>query len=52
MGEHNCYMGDQQECIKKRAYELWVKDGCKDGNDQNHWLIAEKSVKTQTKKKK
>lgn len=45
MGEHNCYHGDAQECIKKKAYELWDKEGRKEGNDMEYWLIAEKTVK-------
>ncbi|MBF0384332.1 MAG: DUF2934 domain-containing protein [Candidatus Omnitrophica bacterium] len=44
MGEHNCYRGDVQECIQKKAYELWKHDGCKPGRDQDYWLMAEKTV--------
>ena len=36
MGEHNCYKNDSQECIKKKAYELWGRDGCKPGRDQDY----------------
>ena len=50
MGEHNCYMNDAQECIKKKAYELWDKDGRKKGCDLQYWLKAEKAVKDQSKK--
>jgi len=50
MGEHNCYRGDAQACISKKAYELWDKDGRKEGRDMDYWLIAEKTVKTKTKK--
>ena len=50
MGEHNCYKSDLQECIKKKAYELWEKDGRKQGRDLQYWLNAEKAVKAQTKK--
>ncbi len=49
MGEHNCYKGDVQECIKKKAYELWENDGCKPGRDQDYWLMAEKTVKVPSK---
>lgn len=49
MGEHNCYMNDPQECIKKKAYELWNKDGCKQGYDLQHWLRAERVVNAQIK---
>jgi len=50
MGEHNCYKKDEAECIKKKAYELWDKDGRKQGRDLNYWLNAEKAVKAQIKK--
>ena len=50
MGEHNCYKKDVAECIKKKAYELWEKDGRKKGCDLHYWLDAEKAVKFQIKK--
>ena len=50
MGEHNCYMNDAQGCIKKKAYELWEKEGRKNGRDMDYWLKAEKMVKAQVKK--
>ena len=31
-------------CIKKKAYELWEKDGCLPGRDLDYWLNAEKAV--------
>ena len=46
MGEHNCYGSNETECIKKKAYELWEKDGRKNGRDLQYWLNAEKAVKT------
>ena len=50
MGEHNCYGKNEAECIKKKAYELWEKDGCKHGDDLHYWLNAEKTVKVHTPK--
>ena len=50
MGEHNCYHSDVEECIRKKAYELWEKDGRKQGRDLYYWLIAEKILKAQSKK--
>jgi hypothetical protein len=50
MGEHNCYKTNVAECIRKKAYELWEKDGRKQDHDLYYWLIAEKTVKGQTKK--
>lgn len=44
MGEHNCYGSDARECIRKKAYELWEKNGRKPGRDLEYWLIAEKTV--------
>jgi Protein of unknown function (DUF2934). len=38
------------DIIRKKAYELWEKEGRKSGNDMNYWLKAEKAVKTQAKK--
>ena len=38
-----------KECITdlvtKKAYELYVKSGCKQGHDLENWLKAEKIVK-------
>jgi hypothetical protein len=50
MGEHNCYKKDEGHCIQKKAYELWEKDGCKQGHDLDYWLNAENSVRTHSKK--
>lgn len=50
MGEHNCYKKDAAECVRKKAYELWEKDGRKQGRDLHYWLIAEKIVNVQIKK--
>ena len=50
MGEHNWCRKDVAECIKKKAYELWDRDGRKQGRDIDYWLQAEKTVKVQIKK--
>ena len=50
MGERNCCKKEVVECIKKKAYELWDKDGRKQGRDMDYWLNAEKVVKVQIKK--
>lgn len=34
-----------QDRIAKRAYEKWMKGGCKHGCDQQHWLEAEAELK-------
>jgi HSP20 family molecular chaperone IbpA len=33
-----------RKAIERRAYELYELDGFKDGNDQEHWLRAEKEL--------
>jgi len=38
------------DSINKKAYELWEKDGRKQGCAMQYWLQAEKIVKSQTKK--
>lgn len=50
MGEHNCYHKNAAECIKRKAYELWEKDGRKPGHDMDYWLRAEKTVNSKIKK--
>jgi len=45
-----CEVRDLTDCIKSKAKELWEKDGCKQGRDQDYWLQAEKIVKRQMKK--
>jgi hypothetical protein len=52
MGEHNCYHKDVDECIQKKAYELWDKDGRKKDSDVDYWLKAEKTVKAVKQVKK
>ncbi len=37
------------ERIRKRAYELWEAHGCPQGCDQQHWLEAEREIRSQTK---
>ena len=50
MGQHNCYKKNEVECIRRKAYELWEKDGRKQGRDFDYWLTAEKAVKVKIKK--
>ena len=47
---NECNKKDAAGCIKKKAYELWDKDGRKQGCDLHYWLKAEKAVKVQIKK--
>ena len=48
--EKKCEKAELTNCIKKKAKELWEKDGCKQGRDLDYWLRAEKIVKSQTAK--
>ncbi len=41
---------DLSEVVKVKAKELWEKGGCKQDNDLEYWLEAEKIVKGQTNK--
>ncbi len=50
MAKHNCHKTDIQEYIRKKAYELWEKDGYKQCLDLHYWLVAEKSVKNPEEK--
>jgi len=35
------------EQIARRAHEIWVKQGCRHGQDQEHWLEAERQLKAE-----
>ncbi len=35
---------DVTNAIRQKAYELWKKDGCRQGHDLDYWLKAEKTV--------
>lgn len=37
---------DARELIAKRAYELYVEGGCRDGREVEDWLEAEREVLT------
>lgn len=36
-----------QEEIQTRAFEIYVSEGCKENNDLEYWLRAEKELRTQ-----
>jgi len=36
--------GEIRKAIERRAYELYERDGSKDGSDQEHWFRAEKEL--------
>ena len=35
-----------QEEIQTRAFEIYVSEGCKEGNDLEYWLRAEQELRT------
>ena len=35
---NECSKKDAAECIRKKAFELWEKDGRKQGCDLHYWL--------------
>jgi hypothetical protein len=36
-----------REQIGKRAHDIWVKNGCKHGQDEKNWLEAERQLKAE-----
>jgi hypothetical protein len=47
---NECTGKNFSDCVRKKAYELWEKDGRKKGCDLHYWLKAEKAVKASSKK--
>jgi len=41
----SCSQKDMSDLIAKKAYDLYVKSGCKAGRDIDNWVKAEKIVK-------
>lgn len=41
----SCSQKDMKDLIAKKAYDLYVKSGCKAGHDLDNWVKAEKIVK-------
>ena len=46
----SCSQKDMADLIAKKAYDLYVKSGCKAGRDLDNWLKAEKIVKADCSK--
>jgi hypothetical protein len=36
-----------REQVAQRAHEIWVKNGCKHGQDEQNWLEAERQLKAE-----
>lgn len=43
----SCSQKDISDLIAKKAYDLYVKSGCKPGRDLDNWVKAEKIVKAE-----
>jgi len=39
-----------REQVAQRAHEIWVKGGCKHGQDEQNWLEAERQLKAEMSK--
>ncbi len=39
------------EQIARRAHEIWLKQGCRHGLDQQHWFEAERQLKAELARK-
>jgi hypothetical protein len=37
-------MGDREDRIRQRAYELWLAAGSPDGSPEQYWLMAEQEL--------
>ena len=37
-------MLDLEQVIRERAYHLWVEGGCEHGNENAHWLAAQREI--------
>jgi hypothetical protein len=37
-------MQDLEQAIREHAYHLWVAGGCRDGDADAHWLVAQREV--------
>jgi hypothetical protein len=37
-------MQDLDQAIRARAYQLWIENGCEDGNADAHWLAAQREI--------
>ena len=37
-------MLDLERTIRERAYQLWLENGCQDGNADAHWLAAQLEI--------
>lgn len=38
------------DMVAQRAHALWVKNGCKHGQDEQNWLEAERQLKAEMSK--
>lgn len=39
----------EESKIRKRAYELWEKDGCPEGGEQFYWRLGQDQLKAEAR---
>src|SRR5436190_22682936 len=37
-------MGDVEQRIREKAYQIWLEEGCPEGRELNHWNMATELV--------
>jgi hypothetical protein len=42
------YLRSLENRIRERAYEIWTARGCIQGQDDQHWLAAEREILTES----
>src|SRR3954468_689382 len=35
---------DVEERVKRRAYEIWEREGCPEGREADHWALAKEEI--------
>jgi hypothetical protein len=43
----SCSQKDMSDLVAKKAYDLYIKSGCRPGRDLDNWVKAEKIVKSE-----
>ena len=41
-------MSDKEQRIRVRAYDIWERDGCRDGRAEDHWREAESEIERES----
>ena len=43
-------MPDDEQKLRERAYQLWMEDGCKEGQSDQYWFQAEGEIRSEQSK--